>query len=116
MGASFGQWLKLRRKGVGLSQQELADYVGCSTALIRKIEADERRSSRQIAELLIQRLSTPDDDPDALLRVARARAAHVRVDLLGEDILPSLEPLNPLTKRESEILALLAADLPDSAI
>jgi transcriptional regulator with XRE-family HTH domain len=42
MSQSFGQWLKQQRRALGLSQKELAQKVGCSAALIRKIEAGER--------------------------------------------------------------------------
>ena len=34
---SFGYWLRLRRKALDLTQKALADRVGCSVALIRKI-------------------------------------------------------------------------------
>jgi transcriptional regulator with XRE-family HTH domain len=49
---SFGLWLKERRRLLDLTQTDLANGVGCSVVTIRKIEADERRPSRQIAELL----------------------------------------------------------------
>jgi transcriptional regulator with XRE-family HTH domain len=52
----FGLWLKRRRKALDLTQDALAQRVGCSLATIQKIEADERRPSRQIAELLAQAL------------------------------------------------------------
>src|SRR5690349_21329156 len=39
-GASFGGWVKLRRRALRLTQAELAQQVGCSGELIRKIEAD----------------------------------------------------------------------------
>src|SRR5262245_15041281 len=51
---SFGLWLRRRRKALDLTQDALAARVGCSVATIRKIEADERRPSHQIAEILAQ--------------------------------------------------------------
>ena len=33
---SFGEWLKQRRKALDLTQNELAERVGCSLATIRK--------------------------------------------------------------------------------
>ena len=39
---SFGNWLKQRRKQLRLTQQEVSTAVFCSTAMIKKIEADER--------------------------------------------------------------------------
>jgi transcriptional regulator with XRE-family HTH domain len=57
--ASFGLWLRRRRKALDLTQDALAGRVGCSVATIRKIEADERRPSRQVAELLAKVLDIP---------------------------------------------------------
>jgi transcriptional regulator with XRE-family HTH domain len=58
-GAAFGRWLKQRRKELDLTQKELARNVGCSTVTIEKIEAGQRRPSRQIAELLARFLDVP---------------------------------------------------------
>ena len=44
---SFGRWLQQRRKKLGLTQEQLGDLLNYSGAMIRKIEADERRPSRQ---------------------------------------------------------------------
>jgi len=54
--ASFGRWRKLRRLALDVTQVELGQLVGCSAMTIRKIEADERRPSRQLAERLAQHL------------------------------------------------------------
>ncbi|HEX9371760.1 MAG TPA: helix-turn-helix transcriptional regulator, partial [Roseiflexaceae bacterium] len=45
---SFGYWLQRRRKALDLTQAELAQQVGCAVTTIKKIEADERRPSRQL--------------------------------------------------------------------
>ena len=58
---SFGNWIKHRRKALDLTQQDLADLVGCSHSLMYKIEADSRRPSRQIAELIADHLAIPND-------------------------------------------------------
>ena len=36
---SFGQWLRQHRKARDLTQEELADAIGCSPEMVRKIEA-----------------------------------------------------------------------------
>ena len=41
-GTAFGVWLRQRRTQLGLTLQELADQVECSTVLIRKIESGEQ--------------------------------------------------------------------------
>ena len=47
-----GELSEQRRKALDLTQADLADQVGCSTVTVRKIEADERRPSKQISERL----------------------------------------------------------------
>jgi predicted ATPase/transcriptional regulator with XRE-family HTH domain len=79
--SSFGIWVRRQRKALDLTQQALAQQVGCSVSAILKIEADERRPSRQIAELLAQHLEIPAEQKDVFLQVARKEKA---VDVLGE--------------------------------
>jgi len=68
---SFGYWVRRRRKALDLTQTVLAQQVGCSPVTIRKIERDERRPSRQMAELLADHLSIPAAEQDQFLRMAR---------------------------------------------
>src|SRR6266511_2359098 len=72
---SFGRWLRQRRRLLDLTQDELAQRVGCSVVTIRKIESDERRPSKHIATLLADSLATPPADRAAFLRAARADLA-----------------------------------------
>jgi predicted ATPase/transcriptional regulator with XRE-family HTH domain len=107
-GASLGGWLQQRRKALDLTQEALAQRVGCSVATIRKIEADERRPSRQIAELLAQALDIPSADRPAFIKVARGERATDRLAAV-----PSLTPPHrsnylpipptPLVGREPEL-------------
>ncbi|HSK66758.1 MAG TPA: helix-turn-helix transcriptional regulator, partial [Anaerolineales bacterium] len=71
METSFGSWIKRRRKTLDLTQQELARQVGCSLATIVKIESDERRPSRHIAELLARTLRIPPEQHEQFLKIAR---------------------------------------------
>ncbi len=114
MDQTFGKWVKRRRKALDLTQQELAQRVGCSLATIIKIEADERRPSRQIAELLAQVLDLPPDQHDLFLKIARQEKGIPHLDTLPP--LPALPtasppeqprsnlptPLTPLIGREHE--------------
>ena len=63
---SFGYWLKRRRKALDLTQEQLAQSVACSRFAIRKIEADERRPSRRLAERLADKLAIPPHEHGAL--------------------------------------------------
>jgi len=70
--SSFGAWLKRRRRALDLTQDDLARQVGCSVVTIRKLEADERRPSRQLAERLADGLQIRADDRAVLITLARA--------------------------------------------
>ncbi len=69
--ASFGAWVRARRRQLDLTQAELGQRAGCSEAAIRKIEADERKPSRELAELLAGALHIPPAEREEFLRFAR---------------------------------------------
>ena len=69
--SSFGYWIRRQRKALDLTQQTLADKVGCSVAAIKKIEGDERRPSRQIAQRIADILGVPANQREMFLEVAR---------------------------------------------
>jgi predicted ATPase/transcriptional regulator with XRE-family HTH domain len=68
---SFGHWLQLRRKTLDLTQAELAQRVGYARVTIHKIETDQLRPSRQIAEKLADELTIAPTERQAFLRFAR---------------------------------------------
>ena len=68
---SFGEWLKRRRKGLGLTQQQLAAQISCSTIALKKIEAEERRPSHQMVECIAEVLTIPQHERTSFLRFAR---------------------------------------------
>lgn len=78
---SFGEWLRRRRRALDLTQDELAERVGLSTSAIRKIESDERRPSREAAQLLAEVLDIPAEARAQFIKVARA---ELRTERLGE--------------------------------
>lgn len=82
--SSFGGWLRLKRKGLDLTRQDLADQVGCSVATIRKLEAEERRPSVQIIERLANVFAIPPDEQRAFLRFARGDWQSAPVDQLPD--------------------------------
>jgi predicted ATPase/DNA-binding XRE family transcriptional regulator len=88
---SFGAWLKRRRLTLGLTQVALADTAGCSLVTLRKLEADERRPSGQLAERLARNLALPDHQRAAFVACARG--------LLAGDRLPLPETLDTNTPR-----------------
>src|SRR6266511_1296229 len=68
---TFGEWLR-RRRALDLTQQELAQRVGCGITTIRKIEAGERRPSNEFATQLAVCLDIAPEEYDRLITFARA--------------------------------------------
>lgn len=56
---SFGAWLRRRRRALDLTQVELAHAAGCVAGMIKSIEADTRRPSRQLARRIALRRAAP---------------------------------------------------------
>ena len=76
---TFGEWLRGQRAARKLTREEFARRVGCSVAMLRKIESGERHPSTQIAELLANCLDIPPEERSIFVRVARG---ELRVDRL----------------------------------
>ena len=93
---SFGNWIKQRRKALDLTQHELAKRVGCSDSLIFKIEADERRPSRQIAELLAETLGISADQRPLFLKIARQEKSIIDLNAIS-----SVFPSEPASASEA---------------
>ena len=71
---SFGQWLHQRRRSLDLTQQDLADQVGCARITLRRIESGTLKPSKELALILLEKLGTPQAEREAWLRFARGLA------------------------------------------
>lgn len=69
---SFGDWVRLRRKALWMTQKKLARLVGCAPVTIQKIEEGHRRPSRPVAEVLAQHLEIGPGELDMFLQLARS--------------------------------------------
>lgn len=76
---SFGAWLKHRRLSLGHTQAVLAASAGCSLVTLRKIEADERRPSAQVAARLAACLNLPAALHTSFVACARGALAADRL-------------------------------------
>jgi transcriptional regulator with XRE-family HTH domain len=88
---TFGGWLKRRRGGLGLTQKELARRIGYAEVKLRKVEADEVRPSRQMAEALAEALQIAADE--------RARFVHFACEEVGAQTHPPLPGLASATAK-----------------
>ncbi|HET9905474.1 MAG TPA: helix-turn-helix domain-containing protein [Anaerolineales bacterium] len=112
---SFGEWLKRRRKGLGLTQGQLAAQIKCSTIALKKIEAEERKPSAQMAERIAEILQIPQGERTSFLQFARGdwRAAPGSTIEHSPWLVSSTPPrsnlpasINALIGRETEIRTL----------
>ena len=119
--SSFGTWLRRQRLALDFTQLELAERVACSVVTVRKLERDELRPSKQLAERLVQALNIPPEQHAALLAFARGLGpAPQRHDASPHDAgsaatqataLPLRQqnlsaPTTPLVGREQELAEL----------
>lgn len=111
---SFGIWVRRRRRALDMTQDQLADLVGCAPITVRKIESDERRPSPQMAERLAQMLQIASAER---ARFIGAALAELAVDRLADPtaviaapllrlLLP--RPATALVGRDEDLAALLA--------
>ncbi len=117
---SFGAWVAKRRKTLDLTRKQLAQCAGCSVSALRKIEGDERRPSRQLAELLAGCLQIPSEERPTFLQVARGQLRVERLAAVGAAPAKAREPEDappepvprlpippaPLIGREAELATL----------
>ena len=110
---SFGEWLRRERKARGLTQDQLALRISCSTSALKKIEAEERRPSTQIVEQLADIFGIPQEERTTFLRFARGDWQSAPTEIQRElpwhtstEFPPSNLParLTSLIGREKEIV------------
>jgi len=68
---TFGAWLRRRRRALDLTREEVAQHVSCSVSAVRRMEADELRPSKQLAEGLAATLGIAPSDRSTFVRFAR---------------------------------------------
>src|SRR5262245_64329936 len=101
---SFGRWLRQRRRALDLTQDDLARRVSCAVITIQKLEADERRPSRLLAERLVDSLMITPNERAAIIGLARAEpyrdpvAAEVAEDQPPAPLRPPSNLPTPLTR------------------
>lgn len=116
-GLSFGHWLKVQRVALRLTQADLAKRIGYSTVTVRKLESDDLRPSRQIAEQLAAHLELAPENRLDFIRFAQGAAAAKKmspfVSHSGRQQSSKIAhhsstqlpiPLTPLVGREADVM------------
>jgi predicted ATPase/transcriptional regulator with XRE-family HTH domain/Tfp pilus assembly protein PilF len=85
---TFGEWLRGQRNTLKLTREEFANRIGCSVAMLRKIEDGERRPSTQIAELIANCLDIPSNERGTFIKVARGELTTDRLKPVSKLIHP----------------------------
>jgi predicted ATPase/transcriptional regulator with XRE-family HTH domain len=113
--ASFGDWLRRSRRARDLTQGELADQVGCAIITIKKIETDQRRPSRQMAERLALCLEIPESQRPAFVQAALGERPTYTLPMPENPVITHSaqrlpgnlpQPLTPLIGRRAEVDAI----------
>lgn len=111
---TFGSWLRQRRKELSITQEALAERLGISWIMLRKLETGERHPSGQIALLMAEHLRVPLDERQAFVAFARTGVPVVgpasqttpwRKAFFQQTNLPA--PLTSIISREQEEAAVL---------
>lgn len=118
---NFGNWLKRLRANQDLTQELLAERVGCAPQTIRMIEGGHRRPSRELAERLADILNVSAEELATFLRLARTKNAPAKTTAIipeaaATQLLPRPLPIppTPLIGRQNEC-ATVTDRLRDSA-
>jgi predicted ATPase/class 3 adenylate cyclase len=109
---SFGYWLRRRRKALDLTQAELARQVGCAVGTIKKLEGDDRRPSRQMAERMADLLQMAPEERAAFLKAARAELATDQLDVATAPL--ETPAPTPLAALPTGTVTFLFTDIEDS--
>ncbi|HMD80926.1 MAG TPA: helix-turn-helix transcriptional regulator, partial [Anaerolineales bacterium] len=68
---SFGEWLRQRRRMLDLTQQALANQVGCARITLRRIESGALKPSKELVHILLDKLGIPEREHPQWVLFAR---------------------------------------------
>ncbi len=86
---SFGRFIAKRRKGLGMTQEQLADKVGVSKSAIAKWETDGGLPDRDNLKRLAESLDMTVDSLHAL--IGKNNGASVKDPNITPDVIAALE-------------------------
>ncbi len=110
---SFGNWLRKQRRALDLTRQAFADRIGCAEVTLRRIEAGTLKPSKELANILLDKLGIPETERSQWISFARGLS-----DFPSQSHQSSNKPITnlpaPLTtfigreKEQSDVVGLIA--------
>jgi predicted ATPase/Tfp pilus assembly protein PilF/DNA-binding XRE family transcriptional regulator len=88
---SFGTWLRKQRRALDLSRRALADQVGCAEITLRRIEAGTLKPSRELTNILLEKLGISESERPQWVSFARGLSGFP-----SQSISPPIEPISNL--------------------
>src|SRR6188474_2745425 len=111
---SFGAWLRQQRRMLDLTQQALADQVGCARITLRRIESGGRKPSKELAQILLSKLGVPEIEHPQWVLFARGLSDFPAKPSASSPRKPLTNLPAPLTtfigreKEQAEILTIIS--------
>jgi predicted ATPase/DNA-binding XRE family transcriptional regulator len=107
----FGPWLRRSRVALDLTQEALAEAVGCAAETVRSFEAGRRRPSREMAARIAEVLQLPAPQRELFVQVARSPAPPRPGEPPPAVVRPPAPrlPAEPLIGRQDELARLRRA-------
>src|SRR5688500_1687622 len=68
---SFGDWLRKQRRTLDLTRQTFANQVGCAEVTLRRIEAGTLKPSKELANILLEKLGISEAERPQWITFAR---------------------------------------------
>src|SRR5215211_6503321 len=68
---SFGVWLRKQRRALDLTRQAFANQIGCAEVTLRRIEAGTLKPSKELASIILEKLSIPESEHPQWISFAR---------------------------------------------
>jgi predicted ATPase/DNA-binding XRE family transcriptional regulator len=105
---SFGIWLRKQRQALDLSRQAFANQVGCAEVTLRRIEGGTLKPSKELANLLLEKLGIPETERPQWIDFARG--------LSGFPLQSSSSSTKPLTNLPAPLTSFIGREKEQSEV
>src|SRR5688572_6676536 len=100
---SFGDWLRKQRRTLDLTRQTFANQVGCAEVTLRRIEAGTLKPSKELAQIILEKLGIPEMELPHWISFARGCSGYPFIASLSKQLISNLpSPITTFIGREKE--------------